>query len=528
MANNTLNAPSSGSSGGSLPFGDPTTVLFSALAGLFLIIFHQWSRTPKIPTINAYPGDWMLKKAHKDFEQNARALIREGTEKFKGPFRIITALSSTILVPTEWAEWVKNCNDLDHLEWTYHEFFAGYPGWEGITAAVCDPNKLLIEITKSKLNQNSRKNPWSKLSPTKLILLIECTLFREQITKTLHKVWTDKPEWHSIDWHTDSLTFVSQMSAAVFVGPELCADPEWQDITITYAVNMFLATRALRRYPRFTRTLANWFLPESTKCREQVRRGRRMIQDVMEKRAKERREALSQGREPEKHEDTLAWLEERASKGKSYDPVAIQLGFAMAGLHTTTQLLKQAVLDICGQPELVAPLREEVEKAVAESGWTTAGLYKMQLLDSAIKETLRLKPGLLANLERRSLKDITLPDGTKIPRGTNVSVDSSRMWDPTVYGDDAAKFDGFRFLRLRNEGAPATSMVSSSPEQFTFGMGKSICPGRFFVHNEVKVALATILLEYDVKLTDGYTPKFVEFGFEIVVDPAPKVEVRRR
>lgn len=38
------------------------------------------------------------------------------------------------------------------------EFFAGYPGWEGITAAVCDPNKLLIEITKSKLNQNSRKH----------------------------------------------------------------------------------------------------------------------------------------------------------------------------------------------------------------------------------------------------------------------------------------------------------------------------------------------------------------------------------
>lgn len=135
---------------------------------------------------------------------------------------------------------------------------------------------------------------------------------------------------------------------------------------------------------------------------------------------------------------------------------------------------------------------------------------------------------LTANLERRSLKDITLPDGTKIPRGTNVSVDSSRMWDPTVYGDDAGKFDGFRFLRLRNEGAPATSMVSSSPEQFTFGMGKSICPGRFFVHNEVKVALASILLEYDVKLADGYTPKFVEFGFEIVADPAPKVEVRRR
>ncbi|OJD30023.1 cytochrome p450 [Diplodia corticola] len=506
MANNTHDALP----GGSSPLGSLATVLVPILAALFLVVSHRRLRAPKIPTINAYPGDWMLKKAHQRFEQNARALIREGTEKFKGPFRIITALSSTILVPTEWAEWVKNCNELDHLEWTYHEFFGGYPGWEGITAAVCDPNKLLIEVTKGKLNQNS-----------------QCTLFREQMVRALHETWTDDQEWHSIDWHKDSLDLISRMSAAVFVGPELCADPEWQDIAITYATNMFLATRALRRYPRFTRTVANWFLPESSKCREQVRRGRKMIQDVLDERAAKKQEALAQGREPHRHEDTLAWLEERAD-GKPYDPVAMQLGFAMAGLHTTTQLLKQAVLDICGQPELVGPLREEIAMAVEESGWTTAGLYKMQLLDSVVKETLRLKPGTLANLERRSLKDITLPDGTKIPRGTNVSVDSSRMWDPAVYGEDAARFDGFRFLRLRQQGAPATSMVSSSPEQFTFGVGKSICPGRFFVHNQIKVALANILLDYDVRLADGYTPKFFEFGFEIMADPTPKVEVRRR
>ncbi|KAK7702114.1 hypothetical protein SLS57_011498 [Botryosphaeria dothidea] len=393
---------------------------------------------------------------------------------------------------------------------TVQEFFAGYPGWEGVTATVGDPDKLLIEVTKSKLNQNS-----------------QCKMFREHITRALDEAWTGKQEWHGIDWHTDSMAFVSRMSAAVFVGPELCHDREWQDITITYATDMFLATRALRTYPRFTRTLANWFLPESRKCREQVRRGRKLIQEVLDKRAVQKREALAQGREPDRHEDTLAWLEERAS-GKPYDAIAMQLGFAMAGLHTTTQLLKQAVLDICGQPELVSPLRDEIETAVAESGWTTAGLYKMQVLDSVVKETLRLKPGSLAQLDRRALKNIVLPDGTKIPRGTNVSVDSSRMWDPAVYGDDAGRFDGFRFLRLRQEGAAATSMVSSSPDQFTFGMGKSICPGRFFVHNEIKVALASILLDYDLRLVDGYTPKFVEFGFEIMADPAPKVEVRKR
>lgn len=68
-------------SSGSLPLAPPATVLFSALLGLFLVVFHQWPRAPKVPTINAYSGDWMLKKAHKRFEQDARALIREGTER---------------------------------------------------------------------------------------------------------------------------------------------------------------------------------------------------------------------------------------------------------------------------------------------------------------------------------------------------------------------------------------------------------------------------------------------------------------
>lgn len=77
------------------------------------------------------------------------------------------------------------------------------------------------------------------------------------------------------------------------------------------------------------------------------------------------------------------------------DAAGAQLGFAIGALHTTTELLRQSLLDICAHPELIQPIRDEVKKAVNESGWTTAGLFKMQLLDSIIKETQRLKPGSL-------------------------------------------------------------------------------------------------------------------------------------
>lgn len=53
-------------------------------------------------------------------------------------------------------------------------------------------------------------------------------------------------------------------------------------------------------------------------------------------------------------------------------------------------------------------------------------------------------------------------------------------------------------------------------------------PGRFSASNEVKIALAKILLTYDVRIPEGTTPKIVEMGFEMLSDPDAKLEVRKR
>ena len=45
---------------------------------------------------------------------------------------------------------------------------------------------------------------------------------------------------------------------------------------------------------------------------------------------------------------------------------------------------------LLANPEYIEPLRREVEAAVAEEGWTKAGLDKMYKIDSFIRETQRL------------------------------------------------------------------------------------------------------------------------------------------
>ena len=45
---------------------------------------------------------------------------------------------------------------------------------------------------------------------------------------------------------------------------------------------------------------------------------------------------------------------------------------------------------LLANPEYMEPLRHEVEVAVAEEGWTKAGLDKMYKIDSFLRETQRL------------------------------------------------------------------------------------------------------------------------------------------
>ena len=124
-----------------------------------------------------------------------------------------------------------------------------------------------------------------------------------------------------------------------------------------------------------------------------------------------------------------------------------------------------------------------------------------------------------------ALKDTKLPDGTIIPRGSHIMVDSTNLWDPALYPQD---FDGYRFLRKRHEGDKSGQFVQSSQDFNVFGGGRYICPGRFFASNELKLAMAHVFLKYNIRLSGGYTSKPMAVGAYQVVDPAAQLEVQRR
>jgi fumitremorgin C monooxygenase len=114
------------------------------------------------------------------------------------------------------------------------------------------------------------------------------------------------------------------------------------------------------------------------------------------------------------------------------------------------------------------------------------------------------------------------------------------MWNSAVY-PDAARFDGYRFVKLRQQekesttrtvggggGGSGLSFVSVSANHMGFGYGKHACPGRFFAGAETKIALCHILLKYDFELVDGALARAQTDGMMIWRDKRAMLRVRRR
>lgn len=352
----------------------------------------------------------------------------------------------------------------------------------------------------------------------------------EQLTNVLEEIWTDKqgtlpsknsykripnnkpiPDWHTINWSQDTMAIISRMSASIFIGPELAVNPAWQSLTITYTVNLFTAVAGLRQWPALLRPLVHRFLPYSKICKDQVKLARKILASAHEDRAEARSLAIAEGLSPPQHEDTLTWVSEAtAHHSRPIDHAAVQLAFAISALHTTSEAFRQILMDLCTHPELIRPLRDEITSAIrdSESELNIAALSRFHLLDSVMKESQRLK-GALVGIERRVIRDTVTPSGLRLPAGSNIAADSSDMFSPAVHSDPE-RFDGYRFLRMREQGQSSTAaFVSSYKEHNVFGAGRFICPGRFFVANEMKVALVRVLMRYDLRLKDGKVPREV-------------------
>jgi hypothetical protein len=125
-----------------------------------------------------------------------------------------------------------------------------------------------------------------------------------------------------------------------------------------------------------------------------------IITPVLEERRRAKEAQIREHRTPEHYVDAMQWMEDSA-KGRPYDPAVSQLAMSVVAIHTTSDMLTQVLLDLCGKDGLIKELRQEIITVIQEEGWKKSTLYKLKLMDSVLKESSRLKPigiGMLSPL----------------------------------------------------------------------------------------------------------------------------------
>ena len=187
--------------------------------------------------------------------------------------------------------------------------------------------------------------------------------------------------------------------------------------------------------------------------------------------------------------------------------------------------------------------KKRPERGIDIEEFTQDELDSMISIDSALMETLRLQSESLIAREVTEdfIFDLKIPGCQKyyLRKGSRVVIYPSMLhYDDSVF-ESPQSFQWNRFLPDPSTGEKPkfykNGRLIAQPVK-PFGGGSSMCPGRKFAFNEIKVFTALLLSNFDLSLvtSNGISPPFPEIdssrvglGITIPVGDIP-IEIRKR
>jgi cytochrome P450 len=345
----------------------------------------------------------------------------------------------------------------------------------------------------------------------------------DELTTALRDEWgDDNGQWREVNLYETMWTMVARTANRAFVGKPLCRNKDFLNAVKAY-VNSFATQGVLIRFlcPDLLKPLLGRVLALPVHWRFD-----RLLKNHLTPLA----ERLAAGEKmPGEDDETFAkWLSETAQSHQNpaeREPVAVAGAMAsaeFAPLHTSTFAIVNALLDILSSKSArgsMAAIREEAKENLRgddPSAWSKAAHLRLELADSAIRESQRLSRTSGKALLRRVVakNGVDLPDGTHIPKGVYVGFSMEGAHQDSDYYDQPDEFLPFRhctaaagqfgqreFTAFSDSAGTGISkkFVSTGPEYLSFGHGKHGCPGRFFVAQFLTVLLGMIARDYDVQ-----------------------------
>lgn len=213
-----------------------------------------------------------------------------------------------------------------------------------------------------------------------------------------------------------------------------------------------------------------------------------------------------------------AVFEERAAEYDAADTPqcqrqSMELAWLWASQVNTVVSAFWAVLYIAADADASEAVGTEARALLQDRDLDRAPLDKAELksmaaLDSAIKEALRLTSSSI--ITRRATETMDFPSQSgkvyRFEAGESVNLFTGLTHlDPEIFEDPSV----FRYDRFIGEGRGPSFFKGGKRVQFPtlpFGSGASMCPGRFFAINELKLTVAQLFAKFEIDLGEVKAP----------------------
>ncbi|KAF7728267.1 hypothetical protein EC973_006441 [Apophysomyces ossiformis] len=298
--------------------------------------------------------------------------------------------------------------------------------------------------------------------------------------------------------------WVAYMSVPSLIGEEVATNT---DVISSFANFTGDVTNNIPAFMIIPKIFHRFLLPfmQSKNHHRQVMRDH--VVPVIRRRRAKMAEAAAQGKphglELNFLQGLIEYVKPDGSQYSDEDIANAILLVAFASVHTTSMNMSFALYWLLARPDLLVELKKEMNDVLGDGPVTSEGLEKMKFLDCFLRESLRRGVDKLAG-SKKVLQDFTFSNGYQVPKGRTVQTASLQLNLGLDISKEALDQMDPSLSKDRRTTTPARDFV-------TFGMGKHLCPGRFFAVHEIKLSLITLLRRYDISTLSGQSPKPVHY-----------------
>ncbi|KAK4150684.1 Isotrichodermin C-15 hydroxylase [Chaetomidium leptoderma] len=186
---------------------------------------------------------------------------------------------------------------------------------------------------------------------------------------------------------------------------------------------------------------------------------------------------------------------------------------AAAGSETTASLLSGATYFLLTNPDVMDKLKDEVRSSFnSVSDITIASVGRLPYLLAFLNEALRRYPPAVSNLPREVCEGGAIIAGQYIPEKTIVEIQHYAMNHSSQHWEEPFAFRPDRWLN-KVDGAIGEVRESGEEEKDpdgdrleamqVFSMGPRNCVGRNLAYAEMRLIIARVIFEFDLKFAEG-------------------------